>query len=64
MVFGEILQQIHYFSIQVYLQTRVNKIHSDPYIYQFYLCIGSLNLTNHTFPEKMRYFKFDFEYFS
>ena len=52
MVFGEILQQIHYFSIQVYLQIYVNTIHSDLYIYQFHLCIGSLNLTINTFRRK------------
>ena len=64
MVFGEILQQIHYFSIHVYLQIHVNKIRPDLYIYQFHLCIGSLNLTMNTFPEYKKYFKFDFEYFS
>ena len=49
-MFGEILQQIHYFSIHVYLQIHVNKIRPDLYIHQFHLCIGSLNLTMNTFP--------------
>ena len=50
-MFGEILQQMFYFFIHVYLQINVNKIHCDLYIYQFNLCIGSLNLTMNTFPE-------------
>ena len=62
-MFGEILQQMHNFFIHVYIQIHVNKIHSGLKVYQFNLCIGSLNLTMNTFPEYMRYFKFDFEYF-
>ena len=53
------LQQMHYHFIQVYLKIPVNKVHTGLYIYQFYLCIGSLNLTMNTFPEYMRYFQLD-----
>ena len=61
-MFGEIYSKCITFSYKlVYLQLHVNKVHIGQYIYQFHLCISSLNLIMNTFPEYTRYFKFDFE---